>query len=445
VRPGGELNSPAQARNPDILLPTHRREGIGDCRLVDTRQPGTSPDQARLRKSYADLALGLYRRLGNRRLPIQGTIDLTWRCNLACPHCYNRLPLHDRSALRTELTYEEHCRILDEISDAGCLWLLLTGGEIFVRKDFRRIYTYAKQKGLLITLFTNGTLITPDLADFLKEWPPFSIEITLYGRTRMTYERVTAVPGSYGRCMNGIRLLMERKLPLSLKTLLLTTNSHELGPMQAFVEQELGLPYRFDAMVNPCIDCSPQPLAFRLDPRQSVELDLRDERRSMEWREFVDRHSSQLSQSGDGLYECGAGTKTFAINPRGGLSLCAFAGVEGYDLRTGTFKEGWEGPVLTERSRKITRPTRCVRCAIKAACGMCPAYGRLENRDAEEPVDFLCASAHLRSTALGIPVPPHGDCPYCPGGMRHAELMASAERISRTSQPLLAQETCIDA
>jgi radical SAM protein with 4Fe4S-binding SPASM domain len=439
VRPGGELNSRAQTRNPDILPSTHRSEGIGDRRLVDTRQTETSPDQPRLTKSYADLALDLYRRLGNRRLPIQGTIDLTWRCNLACPHCYNRLPLHDRSALRTELTYEEHCRILDEISGAGCLWLLFTGGEIFVRKDFRKIYTYAKQKGLLITLFTNGTLIIPELADFLKEWPPFSIEITLYGRTRQTYERVTGVPGSYDRCLRGIRLLMESKLPLSLKTLLLTTNSHELGLIQAFVEQELGLPYRFDATVNPRIDCSLQPLAFRLDPQEIVKLDLRDEPRSMEWREFVDRQSSPLSQSGDGLYECGAGIKSFAINPRGGLSLCAFAGVEGYDLKTGTFKEGWEGPVLTERNRKITRPTRCVRCAIKGACGMCPAYGRLENRDAEEPVDFLCASAHLRYTALGMPVPPHGDCPYCPGGMRHAELMASAERINRTKQPFLAQ------
>ena len=61
---------------------------------------------------------------------------------------------------------------------------------------------------------------------------------------------------------------------------------------------------------------------------------------------------------------------------------------------------------------------------------MCPAYGRLENADAEEPVDFLCATAHLRYVALGMAIPPHGDCPYCPGGMNHAKWLASIESIS---------------
>ncbi|GAG51750.1 unnamed protein product, partial [marine sediment metagenome] len=71
--------------------------------------------------------------------------------------------MSDKEARRNELTYDEHCRILDEITAAGCLWLLYTGGEIFARKDFLDIYTYAKQKGLIISLFSNGTLITPEV------------------------------------------------------------------------------------------------------------------------------------------------------------------------------------------------------------------------------------------------------------------------------------------
>ena len=90
---------------------------------------------------------------------------------------------------------------MDEITEAGCLWLLFTGGEIFARGEFLDIYTHAKQKGLLVTLFTNGTLINPKIADFLVHWRPFAIEITLYGRTKETYERVTGIPGSYERCM----------------------------------------------------------------------------------------------------------------------------------------------------------------------------------------------------------------------------------------------------
>ena len=56
-------------------------------------------------------------------------------------------------------------------------------------------------------------MITPKVADCLAEWRPFAIEITLYGRTRETYERITGVPGSYDRCMRGIRLLLDRGLP----------------------------------------------------------------------------------------------------------------------------------------------------------------------------------------------------------------------------------------
>ncbi|MHC4545942.1 MAG: radical SAM protein, partial [Planctomycetota bacterium] len=150
----------------------------------------------------------------------------------------------------------EHCRILDEITAAGCLWLLYTGGEIFARKDFLDIYTYAKQKGLIVSLFTNGTLITPKVADYLVRWRPFGIEITLYGRTRETYERVTGIPGSYERCMQGIKLLMERELPLKLKTMAITINKHEIWEMKRYVEEDLGLEFKFDAMINPRIDCS---------------------------------------------------------------------------------------------------------------------------------------------------------------------------------------------
>ena len=109
-------------------------------------------------------------------------------------HCYNNLS-SAQAAPEGELTYEEHCRILDEITEAGCLWLLFTGGEIFARKDFLRIYTYAKKKGLIITLFTNGTLIDEQVADTLADWWPFLVEITIYGRTKETFERVTGVPG----------------------------------------------------------------------------------------------------------------------------------------------------------------------------------------------------------------------------------------------------------
>jgi MoaA/NifB/PqqE/SkfB family radical SAM enzyme len=157
--------------------------------------------------SYGEFSQTFHRRTMQRHLPLSGAIEVTRRCPLTCVHCYNNLPMADRDAARSELTLEEHCRILDELADAGCLWLLFTGGEIFARRDFLDIYTHAKKRGFLITLFTNGTLITPRIADYLVTWKPFAIEITLYGATKETYDRLTGVPGSYEKCLRGIHLL----------------------------------------------------------------------------------------------------------------------------------------------------------------------------------------------------------------------------------------------
>ena len=146
--------------------------------------------------SYAAFSDSFQTRWSDLRVPLNGTIEVTRRCPLTCLHCYNNLPMNDREAGGQELDYAGHCRLLDELADAGCLWLLYTGGEIFARRDFLDIYTYAKKKGFLITLFTNGTLVTERIADHLAEWRPFAIEITLYGLTKETYERLTGIPGS---------------------------------------------------------------------------------------------------------------------------------------------------------------------------------------------------------------------------------------------------------
>jgi radical SAM protein with 4Fe4S-binding SPASM domain len=382
---------------------------------------------------YVDWSKGLHERTVAQRVPINGSIEVTRRCNLKCVHCYNNLPLGDQEALRNELTYEEHCRILDEITQAGCLWVLQTGGEIFARKDILDIYTYAKQKGLLITLFTNGTLITPEIADYLVQWRPFSIEITLYGRTKKTYERVTGIPGSYDRCMRGIRLLMERGLPLQLKTMALTLNKHEIWDMKRFVEDHLGLEFKFDATINCRIDCSQRPLAVRLTPEEVVALDLQDPKRVAEWKRFADQFNgpARFTEHVDDLYDCGGGINSFAVDPSGMLSTCTLSRADTYDLRKGRFQEGWENFLLKVRQKKITRQTKCAACEIKAMCGMCPANGELESGDAEEPVDFLCQVAHLRAYALGLPVSQHGACEYCEGGNRHKDLMKTVAALRK--------------
>ena len=224
--------------------------------------------------NYGAFSADLHGRQAGKRVPLQVAIEVTRRCPLECLHCYNNLPMDDMDARRRELSKEEHFRVLDELVEMGCFWILYTGGEIFARKDFLEIYTYAKKKGFLITLFTNGTIMTEEIADYLAEWPPFAIEITLYGRTRKTYEALTGIPGSYDRCLRGIQLLKERKLPLKLKTVATSINKHEVVAMRRFAEEELGVEFKLDAQINPRIDCSQSPLAVRLKPEEVVALDL---------------------------------------------------------------------------------------------------------------------------------------------------------------------------
>jgi radical SAM protein with 4Fe4S-binding SPASM domain len=380
-----------------------------------------------LTKTYAEFSAALHGRSTQKRSALAGSIEVTRRCPLACSHCYNNLPMGDREAKQSEMTLQEHCRLIDQLFEAGTLWLLYSGGEIFARKDFLDIYTYAHEKGMLVTLFTNGTLITEAVADHLARHRPFAIEITLYGRTRETYERLTQVRGSFDRCMNGIKLLMDRKLPLALKTVGLTVNKHEIWAMKR-LSVELGLDFKFDSMISPRIDCSSSPLAVRLSAEEIVQLDLGDPQRVESWRQLASHFSKAIRSGvdGDEMYHCGGGLNSFSIDPYGNMGICVLSTKETVSIREGRFREGWETFLLQTRHKKRTRPTKCDDCAIKAMCGMCPAQGELEHGDAEQPVEFLCEVAHLRALVLGIPVAAHGPCDFCAGGLHYATLLQKA-------------------
>jgi radical SAM protein with 4Fe4S-binding SPASM domain len=367
-----------------------------------------------------------------KRAPVEVSIEVTHRCPLECLHCYNNLPMGDIEARSSEMTLAEHCRLLDQLRDAGCLWVLYTGGEIFARKDFPDIYKEAKNRGFLITLFTNGTLITPAIADMLAEWRPFAIEITLYGATQETYEALTQIPGSFERCMRGIRLLLERNLPLKLKTVPTSVNRHEVYEMKRMAEEDFGVEFKFDPLVNPRIDCSASPLGVRLSPEEVVALDYHDPKRREEYsrlaaHDLAEREAPE--RDSDHVYFCGGGISACAVDPTGKMSICVISHQDTYEWRNGSFQDGWDNFLWKTRTKKRTRQTRCDRCRIQSLCSMCPANGELEMGDPESPVDFLCQVAHLRAYALGLEVPEHGDCPMCPGGADYAETMQSAERI----------------
>jgi radical SAM protein with 4Fe4S-binding SPASM domain len=382
--------------------------------------------------SYGAFSADLHQRQTGKRVPMQVSIEVTRRCPLECQHCYNNLPMGDQDARSREMTTEEHFRMLDELVEMGCIWLLYTGGEIFARKDFIEIYTYAKKKGFLITLFTNGTLINEKIADYLVEWPPFAIEITLYGRTRETYEALTQIPGSYDRCLRGIKLLRERGLPLKLKTVATSINKHEITAMRQFAEEELGAEFKMDGQINPRIDCSQSPLAVRLTPEEVVTLDMSAPKGVSEYRRLAkhDMENPPSLSQGNTVYFCGGGMNSFAINAYGEMGICVISQQDTFRVQESGLTRVWEESLLNLRNRKRTRVTKCIECRIQSLCGMCPANGELENGDRESPVDFLCHVAHLRAAVIGAEVPAHGECEFCAGGTHHDAVRESARRIA---------------
>jgi len=382
--------------------------------------------------SYGEFSQALHQHFANKRIPLEVAIEVTRRCPLECQHCYNNLLMGDLEARNRELTKEEYFVVLDELAEMGTMWLLFTGGEIFARKDFLEIYAYARQKGFLITLFTNGTIITEKIADYLRDVPPFSVEITLYGRTKETYDALTAIPGAYERCLRGIRLLLDRGLPLKLKTVGTSINRHEIIGMREFVEQELGVEFKVDSLISPRIDCSQAPLAVRLSPEEVVALD-------MYWPKVAAEHHKNLAgeisapprSASSSIYSCGGGVKAFALDPYGHMSICVLSHQQTYDIRKGSVREGWEHFLLAVRKQERKKPlTKCVSCRLHTVCNMCPANAELESGDRESPVDFLCEVAHLRAMVLGFEVPAHGDCEFCHDASRNHALRQSAQRIT---------------
>lgn len=347
--------------------------------------------------NLSDLADEQAARLAGRRYPFSGSLELTERCNLRCVHCYINQPAGSREAMARELSTSQVTRILDQIADAGCLYLLLTGGEPLMRGDFGEIYLHAKRNGFLVTLFTNGTLLTPATADLLAEWPPRMIEITLYGATQGTYERVTGIPGSHAACMRGIELILERRLPLRLKTMVLRANRGELEAMQALAAQ-LGVQFRYDAILWPRLDGSDGPFGQRLSAGEIVDLDLADEARRQEWIGLWDRSPDHVRR--DYVFTCGAGRRTFHVDSRGQLSPCLSARTPAHDLLAGSFREGWEDVLGPAIAKLRQQDNACRTCDAGSLCDQCPGWSQAVHGDDETPVAFVCELGHLRTDRL---------------------------------------------
>lgn len=339
-----------------------------------------------------------------RRVPLSGALELTQRCNLSCVHCYLGAVARRSAGGPPELGTERRLEVLAEVAEAGCLFLLITGGEPLLHPDFGRVYRRARELGMLVTVFTNGTLVGAEHRALFAELPPSLVEVTLYGATADTYERVTGVPGSFERCLAGVRGLVGAGVRVGLKTVLLTLNHSELDDMRALAE-DLGVPFRFDVIVSAGMDGDLAPLRLRLPPADALAAELSDGTRLAQWRKHYERLKG--IDRPEGLYGCGAGTSTFFIDSRGVLFPCLMARGLSYDVANAHFSAGWREVMPRIGELEAGGMERCNRCESRALCDVCPGALAWETGAEDGHSDYLCAVGRARDEMVAQAV--HGD------------------------------------
>ena len=362
---------------------------------------------------YADFTA----RVGESRVPVDGSIELTHRCNLRCVHCYLGDQDEIRQHRREELSTAEIKDILDEVAAAGTLNFTFSGGDPMVRKDFAELYIYAIKKGLLVTVFCDGVLITDRIIDIFNQYPPRKVEVSIYGATRETYESITQVKGSFDRCLQGIERRRKNGLRYALKTVLMTLNEHELEGMREMAKKD-DVSFYFDTAIFPCLPhkdngsgankfkaaavasvevAAPSldsPMKFRLSPQAAANVRLADSAYLDEIADLYVR-TKTIPQS-EYLYTCGAGKTTFHIDPYGNLQPCTISTNVDYNLRTdGNFLDGWNGPIADIRKIKVRKDSTCQACDKKSFCGGCPAFFFAENGAGDVKSDYTCRTTHL--------------------------------------------------
>jgi radical SAM protein with 4Fe4S-binding SPASM domain len=331
------------------------------------------------------------------RVPLAGGIELTARCNLHCVHCYLGGSTGERDG-RPELTAAEWRKQLDAVTRAGCLNLLITGGEPLLRSDFAEIYRHARQNGLLVTVFTNGTRITERIVRLFQAFPPRRVELTLYGATAATCARITGVTDACARARRGLDRLRDGGVPFALKAMLLRGNHHEIPALRALAG-EYGVPFRLDGAVNPRLDGDRGVLRHRLAPARIVAHELADPAERAKWLAFYRDHRPRRA-AGDRLYTCGAGVTMFYIDAGGRLRPCLMVDTPAADLRTMPFEEAWRHVIPGLATRRAGEDYPCGRCELRHVCSACPAFFRLESGAEDRPSPFVCRLGRRRDAEL---------------------------------------------
>jgi len=322
------------------------------------------------------------------RQPYSVHFELTPKCNMNCVHCY--LQKHHQF---NQMSYERIIEILDILYDKGILFITFTGGEIFTRSDFLDIYIYAKKKGFLVELFTNGYHITDKAIEVFKKYPPILVDISLYGACEETYYKVTGVKGAYKKVVENTKKLIDAKIRVAYKSPIITLTLDEMCDMEALAKS-LGIECRFSFEIITTIDKDDVTKQYEVPRSQMLEYEFKDYYTHSQ--EVDERIKEDMNKPIDNhLFNCKIGRDGFLIDYEGKMNPCMKFRHKGHILTRDTFDDIWHE--FGEYSKlKAGSTFKCLSCDSKHSCDVCSAemdflYGNMEARPSP-----VCTMAKIR-------------------------------------------------
>lgn len=368
---------------------------------------------------YKTFSLRTHKKNWQIKKPNVCQFELTFGCGLNCNYCYASC-YNKAEYIKKELDTQQVKFILDKVYDSGVIWLCFTGGDPLTRTDFLELYSYAKDKGFIITIFTDGYSLTKKIADYLEKRPPFVIEITINGVTKETYEKISGVEGSYNKAMDGLKMTTERKLPLKIKTQVTKDNLEELPRIKEFVEN-LGLNFRPSVFLHARLNGDITPCSLRISLQEAVGLNrgrgknllkenegclsieaisqskLYKQDNEVDGSEGISRNNglnSPNEQNGY-LFHCAiGGGDGIHIDPFGNIIPCNCIREPKINLLKEDIEQAQSIILDWVRAKKFTTNSQCRNCPIRESCYNCPGKALLEKRNLEGAVKWFCDLAH---------------------------------------------------
>jgi AdoMet-dependent heme synthase len=353
------------------------------------------------------LAIGMVRKALQRNIPLSVQLDLTYRCNERCIHCY--LDHNDHG----EMTTAEIKDVLDQMADAGVFYLTLSGGEILMRRDFFGILEHARLRTFCIKLKTNGVLIREQEADRIKALGVESVQISIYSHRHEIHDAITKRPGSLRRSIAAVRLLREHGLHVIMANVLMSQNVNDYRGVRELAS-ELGAQFIIDPTITPMMDGNRSILDLNVDEAALQEV-FRNEALVGSGEQFCAPPQGAEQDALD-MLPCTAGHTACYVSPYGDVYPCVQFPLPSGNLRRTKFADIWrDSPQLKEvRSIRLRDMPSCSKCTHGGTCTRCPGLAYLEGnmrgpsvQDCEKSYARTgIASENLKSKRAAAPTVP---------------------------------------